>query len=83
MYELIPFISFKYHKARIWIMGISDEPFITIRTVNIKLFNQLIKFHVIQDSIQIPYNGILGVEFLNKNKVIIDFGNKNLYFNNH
>ena len=25
----------------------------------------------------------MGVEFLNKNKVIIDFDNKNLYFSNH
>ena len=115
MYELIPFISFKYpyiegkidlmidsgsqgniiksyalphgvkvnHKERIWIKGISDDPFITIGIVNIKFFNQLIKFHVIQDSIRIPYNGILGVEFLNKIKVIIDFDNKNLYFINH
>ena len=47
------------------------------------MFNQSIKFYVIQDSIQIPYNGILEVEFLSKNKVIIDFDDENLYFSNH
>ena len=115
MYELIPFISFRYpciqgkidlmidsgsqgnvikshalphgvkvnHNERIWIKGISVDPFITIGTVNIKLFNQSIKFNVIQDSMQIPYNSILGVEFINKNKAIIDFDNKNLCFSNH
>ena len=77
---LPPSVRINYHD-KIWIKGISNEHLITIGTVSLKIINQRIVFHVIQDELQIPYDGILGVEFLNINKAIMDFNNKNLYLN--
>ena len=77
---LPPSVRINYHD-KIWIKGISNEHLITIGTVSLKIFNQRIVFHVIQDELQIPYDGILGAEFLNTNKTIMDFNNKNLYLN--
>ena len=68
---------------KIWIKGISNEPFITTGSVDLKMFNQTIRFHVIQDTTQIPYSGILGIDFLQGNEVIIDFKDKNLHSKNH
>ena len=45
--DALPYSVKLNHNERIWIQGISDDPFITIGTVNIKLFNQTIKFDVI------------------------------------
>ena len=47
------------------------------------MFNQTIRFHGIQDTIQIPYSGILGIDFLHGNEVIIDFNDKNLHSKNY
>ena len=50
---------------KIQIKGISNEILVTVGSTKLKVFNEVIKFHVIRNEIQIPYDGILGVEFLN------------------
>ena len=46
-----------------------------------KIFDQIIKFYVIQNEVEISYDSIVGVDFLNKSKVTLDFVNKSLKFN--
>ena len=75
-------IEINYSK-RIWIKGISDKPFCTIGSVTLKIFNQAINFHVIQDILHIPYDGILGIDFLYEYGVLMDFNLKNLHFGNY
>ena len=67
----------------IWIKGTSRELLITLGSVNLKIFNKIIKFHVIEHETKIAYNGILGTDSLNENKVIMDFHNKNLDIDNY
>ena len=74
-------IKIDYSK-KIWIKGISDKPFCTLGNVTLKIFNRMINFHVIQDVSHIPYDGILGIDFLYENGVAMDFNHKNLHFGN-
>ena len=67
---------------KIQIKGISNEILVSIGCAKLKVFNEVIKFHVIRNEIQIPYDGILGVEFLNELNVVMDFHSKTLNFNN-
>ena len=79
---LPPNVQINYYD-KIWIKGISNEHLTTLGTVNLKILSQEIVFHVIQDELQILYDGILGAEFLNTNKTIMDFNNKNLCLNSN
>ena len=79
--DVIPRIYKVNHVDKIRIQGISKESLITLGSVNLKIFDQTIKFYVIENEVEISYNGILGVDFLNKSKVTLDFVNKSLKFN--
>ena len=81
----IDFLASNYkvnYLDKIWIKGISKEPLSTLGSVSLKIFDQIIKFYGIQNESEISYDGLLGVEFLNKNKVALDFMTKSLNFNN-
>ena len=43
----------------------------------------MINFHLIQDVLHIPYDGILRIDFLSENEVAMDFNHKNLHFGNY
>ena len=62
--------------------GISNEILVTVGSTKLRVFNEFIKFHVIRNEIQIAYDGILGVKFLNELNVVMDFHSKTLNFNN-
>ena len=66
---------------KIQIKGTSNEILVTVGSTKLRVFNEVIKFHVIRNEIQIPYNGILGVEFLNELNVVMYFHSKTLNFN--
>ena len=72
-------INFSY---KIQIKGISNEILVTGSSAKLKVFNEVIKFHVIRNENQIPYDGILGVESLNQLNVVMDLHSKTLEFNN-
>ena len=69
------------HVDKIRIQGISKEPLITLGSVYLEISDQIIKFYVIQNEVEISYDGILGVDFLSKSKVTLDFVNKSVKFN--
>ena len=67
---------------KIQIKGISIETLATVGSAKIKICNGFMKFYAIRNEIQIPYGGILRVQFLNDLNVVIDFYSKTLNFNN-
>lgn len=67
------------------IQGIASNNFETLAQCdsNILLSNDIKLpqfFHIIPDSLEFPFIGILGADFLNKNKCILDFKEKSLKF---
>ena len=59
------------------ITGISDKTVKTIGFYNISLYELPCKFHVVQNDFGVKtVHGILGSEFLDKNKVKIDYEKK-------
>ncbi|EFN72090.1 hypothetical protein EAG_03059, partial [Camponotus floridanus] len=53
--------------------GISKVPVKTVGSVVFTIVGKITKFHVIQDDVTIPRDGILGSEFLEDNRAILDY----------
>lgn len=61
------------------LQGFCSETMLTLGSVQIYLFNEPTEFHVISDSINLPYDGVLGNTFFEDRKSIIDYKNKCLH----
>ena len=75
----IPTINIPYiNKNEIVIItGISDKTIKTVGTYNISLFELPCKFHIVQNDFAVKsVHGILGSDFLDENKVIINYEKK-------
>ena len=82
-FEVLPLNVKINYSDQILLKGISEELLLTLGSVHLKIFDQLIKFYDVRNEVQITRSGILGIEFLTKNNVIIDFDNKNLHIGDH
>ena len=61
------------HEETINLKGISPQPIKTEGTCLLNFKESSIKFHLVSDNFQIPFDGILGAEFLSQTKSVIDF----------
>ena len=60
-------------KRSIPITGITNHPVITIGTINLSILNTLVEFHVVENSIPISPDGILGRPYLRQEQAQISF----------
>ena len=82
-FEVLPLNIQINYSDQILLKGISEELLLALGSVHLKIFDQLIKFYVVRNEVQIPRSGILGIEFLSKSNVIIDFDKNNLHIGDH
>ena len=82
-FEVLPLNVQINYSDQILLKGISEELLLALGNVHLKIFDQLIKFYVVRNEVQIPRSGILGIEFLSKNNVIIEFDKNNLHIGDH
>ena len=54
--------------------GITDNELNTLGTMDLKINGIRIEFHVVQDEFKFPYDSILGINCLRKNKLRLDKG---------
>ena len=60
-------------KRSIQFTGITNYPVITIGTINLSILNTLVEFHVVENSIPISSDGILGRPYLRQEQAQISF----------
>ncbi|KAL7291077.1 hypothetical protein TKK_0015207 [Trichogramma kaykai] len=61
--------------------GIANSPISTLGQTKIKISGIEIPFHAVPNSINIPQDGILGINFLCTNRAILNYSNKTLSIN--
>jgi len=76
---LRPNIKINY-KEILPLKGIASEIVSTLGSAEIPLLEQPIKFHLLSDNTNFPYDGILGNKFLRDKSVNIDYKNKCLRY---
>ena len=60
--------------TRLYIKGITADLCNTLGTVNLPINKIMFEFHVVPDSLPIPYEGILGIKCLQSHKLRLDKG---------
>lgn len=66
----------------VYMTGISADRLTTLGTVNIRIFGELVKFHLVPKLFPIEADGILGTEFLKSKSATIDYFSQSLKFLN-
>lgn len=79
--ELVPEDADINGSNALLLTGIEGESVRTLGTVDLDIFGILHTTHVVTDDLPIPCMGIIGVDYLTQNKVIIDFGRNSMRVN--
>lgn len=70
-------------KEKLTLLGLSpNNPVKTIGTCNIPLENEsnafMVKFHILNEATNVPYDGLLGKDFFQNESAVIDYDNQTL-----